>query len=352
MCDTGDFEFDLNTESLKLNDEQLKKLIETIKFISHNQTLTKQLIKNLMKENYDNEEYWKHILEIIKLDNDFIYNNLKNINLKYLLKYQKLDNNFIINNYEILETVSSNDLWNVLFTYQTFDSNTLNTILLKYSPFDNEIWKTISKFQHLNSDIFELYNDLLDWNYITMHQHINFDIFCKYIKNINISLLHYNIILNCYINDKTVSMFDKKIFDNIGYYDNVSIDYIFNNLSDISEVGIISIIENRELSIDNINKLLELDITDKTKLINKICENQDIDDNFIELYKDYIDWDILSENLNWTTELIEKYFDNINLDLIVQNIYLSNSLCDKIKTLCIIKNKPINNLNFNDIIDL
>ena len=60
------------TDLKELDPQQLKKLTETLKFISHNQTLTKQLIKNLMKENYNNEDYWKHVLEVIKLDNEFI----------------------------------------------------------------------------------------------------------------------------------------------------------------------------------------------------------------------------------------------------------------------------------------
>ena len=114
----------------QLDPQQLKKLTETLKFISHNQTLTKQLVKNLMKENYDNEDYWKHVLEVIKLDNDFIYSNLKYTNLKYLLKYQKLDNTLFTTYFEITDRISDEDLWEYLFKYQALDSNVLNTILL------------------------------------------------------------------------------------------------------------------------------------------------------------------------------------------------------------------------------
>jgi hypothetical protein len=299
--------------------EQLQKLIETIKFISNNQILTKQLIKNLMQENYDNENYWKYILELVPFDNEFIYSNLNSINFAYLLKYQKIDSNFLMTYYEILERINIQDVWNILFKYQTLDNNALNIILSKYSPFDKEIWDIISRYQHLNSDIFDLYSDLLNWDHITVYQNLNFNLFIKYQDKLNWSLIHCNNILNNYVTDSNIMLLNSAIVDKIGYFDNISDAYIFNNLNNLSFNSIISVICARELSLEQINYLLNLYPNNK-QLISKVCENQNIDDNIIMNYYDYIDWEALSENFNWTNELFEKYYDKINFGLLDLNI--------------------------------
>lgn len=318
------------TDLKELDPQQLKKLTETLKFISHNQTLTKQLIKNLMKENYNNEDYWKHVLEVIKLDNEFIYNNIKSINLQYLLKYQKLDNTLFTTYFEITDRINNEDLWEYLFKYQPLDSNILNTLLLKYSPFDTNVWDIISKHQYLNTDIYELYGDLLNWNLITMYQSLTFDQFSTYLDKLNINLLHYNIVLNNYISDNTITLLNKKLYDNIGYFDNISDDFIIENIAKLSYNGIISALENRDLELDTIYSIVnsypdKLDI-----LIPIICDNQQIDDNFIVKYNDRIDWNKLSENLPWSVELLDKYYDKIDFEALSRNIYIKDDWCDKL----------------------
>jgi hypothetical protein len=77
--------------------DQKQLLKEFIKLFNNNKYNNNNLIINkLMKENYENEDYWKFLLESIQFEEDFIKSNYDDINKEYLIKYQVLTENILL----------------------------------------------------------------------------------------------------------------------------------------------------------------------------------------------------------------------------------------------------------------
>jgi hypothetical protein len=54
---------------------------QLIKLLSLDKDDVKKISIDAMKENYNDEEYWKTIFQMIKLENDFIIENIGELNI-------------------------------------------------------------------------------------------------------------------------------------------------------------------------------------------------------------------------------------------------------------------------------
>ena len=75
--------------------DQKQLLKEFIKLFNNNNDKT-LIINKLMKENYDNEDYWEFLFKTMQFDNDFIKINYNDINVEYLIKYQFLSEDLLL----------------------------------------------------------------------------------------------------------------------------------------------------------------------------------------------------------------------------------------------------------------
>jgi hypothetical protein len=309
-------------------------LKEFVKLINNNDNL---VIQKMMKENYENEDYWKFILESLQLNNDFIKTNFIDINIKYLIKYQLLSEEMLL---WLDKQNNINKYYKYLIKYQILPDSLLEKYLNNTS-IENIDFYNVALNQNLNDEILEKYQDKLDWNIISQEQLLRIQTIIKYKDKINWSLLPLNIKTQYLFNDSFVLVFQKEnIWDNIGWMDRVTTECLWEYKNLITNQGWLSIIEHKELEEEKLEEFLNNIFSNlnvkESEIWNIICTNQKLSEEFIEKHKDKIDWHSVSlfQNLSW--EFIKKYSKYINLD------NLSNNDCynDELKKL-IDENKEI-----------
>jgi hypothetical protein len=154
---------------------------------------------------------------------------------------------------------------------------------------------------NLQKNIYEMNKDKSEyWDFIMNNSIISTDLIIENIDSINLS----NLI-------KAQSL-DKDIFNNKIFFDKVISENLLNDY-----------ILYQKIDIDNIKKLLNLDID-----WQKLCKYQNLDIETIENNIEKIDWNIISENQFLTIEFIAKYKDKINWELLGKNIKISEILND------------------------
>lgn len=312
-------------------------LKEFIKLFNNNDKI---IIKKIMNENYENEDYWKFIFESLEINDEFIQTNYNEINIKYLIKYQYLSESLLI---WLDKQNNINDYYEELIKYQILPNILLEKYLQNTSLQKIDFYN-LALNQNLTDEILEKYKDHLDWDIISQEQLLKLQTILKYKDKINWSLLPLNIKTQYLFNDSFVLIFQKEnIWDNIGWMDQVTQKCLWEYKNLITNKGWLSIIEHKELEEDKLNEFINdilpsLNIKE-SEIWNIICTNQKLSEEFIEKYEDKIDWHCISlfQDLSW--EFIKKYSKNIILD------NLSNNDCydDKLKKL-IEENKDIFNL--------
>lgn len=154
---------------------------------------------------------------------------------------------------------------------------------------------------NLQKNIYEMNKDKSEyWDFIMNNSIISTDLIIENINSINLS----NLI--------KVQSLDKDIFNNKIFFDKVISENLLNDY-----------ILYQKIDIDNIKKLLNLDID-----WQKLCKYQNLDIETIENNIEKIDWNIISENQFLTIEFIAKYKDKINWELLGKNIKISEILND------------------------
>lgn len=312
--------------------DQKQLLKEFIKLLNNNNDENKLIINKLMKENYQNEDYWKFISESMHLEDDFIKANYDDINIEYLIKYQVLSENLL--------------LWIDKFHYNSNYNNLLikhqilpEILLKKYidnTPVDKLDFYNLALNQNLSDDIIDKYEKHLDWDIISQEQLLKIQTIIKYHDKINWLLLPLNIKTQYLFNDSFVLIFQKEnIWDNIGWMDKVTIECLWNFKKLITNKGWISIIEHKQLSNDNIedfinNIMPHLNINE-IECWDTISINQKLSEEFIEKYQDKLNWDSISlfQDLSWN--FLQTFCKKIVLKKFSNNDCLNDKLIKLIK---------------------
>jgi hypothetical protein len=286
----------------------------------------KQYTINEMKNNYDDEDYWKAILKMMKFENDFIKECSDEINLKYLLKYQVLDNeilNWLNRHYDLTK------YYDVLLEYQVMPDN----LLIKYlndTPKDKIDWKLVGYYQDVGEELLTKYKDNFDMDIISEHQFLTLKYILLNHEKINWKLLPTNLRTKYLFNDSFVITFSNKpIWDTIGWMDKVSLDCIWKYKDNITEDGWLSILEYKDLTIIDIEKILE--IINNKKVWDLISSNQKLNEEFYQKYTDKLNWSsiCLFQDLTW--DIVRKYHDKILLKYLSKNDCLNKEFIDLIK---------------------
>lgn len=297
-----------------------------------------------MKENYEDEDYWKAILRMMKFENDFIKECIEDINIKYLIKYQTLDNEIILwlnNNFDISEH------YDMLIEYQILP----NELLIKYiDSFGSNLkkidWKTIVETQDLSEDLLTKYKEYLDMNLVSQEQYLTLKFILLNNTDINWEILPTNLKTKYLFNDSFVELFeDKAIWTNIGWMELVSMDCIFKYTDKINSNGWYTILEHKELTMDNLEKILE--IINDNNVWEIISGSQELTNEFIDKYNDKLIWTTicLFQDLSW--DMIEKYHTKISLKFLSKNDCLTKELVTKISENKELFNDELEEYEFN-----
>lgn len=328
---------EFNTNS---NDDQVLK--DVIDLISNNQQLSNRLILNTMKINHESEEYWKYVIEMVNIPQDFILENLDNINLKYIIKYQKLNSDILTNN-KFLKKISEYDLINLSIKHQKFDENILNYFIIN-EYIGSDFWDLISQYQQLSNEFINNNSSNLNWRLLSTYQNLSFETIIENLNNINWNYIPLNIISGSIINNDTIKLFENyPIWENIACLKRVTTNILFDNYYDKLNIGaIINLIRFRDLNIDQITKIITGPFKENKELWSHLCENQTLTEKIIDENINFIDWDQLSESFEFTIETLKKYEEYINYKRLSYNNYLDNNMYDYIKEKITTTEKVIN----------
>lgn len=313
--------------------DQKQLLKELIKLLNNNKDNNNNLIINkLMKENYDNEDYWKFLLESMQFDEEFIKSNYDDINKEYLIKYQVLTENVLL----WMDTKNSNSKYNdLLIKYQILPESLLRKYI-ENTPIEKIDFYNLALNQNLADDIIEKYDKHLDWDIVSREQLLKLQTVVKYNKKINWSLLPLNMKTQYLFNDTFILVFQKEnIWDNIGWMDQVTNECLWGFKNLITSNGWLTIIEHKQLSLDNIedfinNIMPQLNINE-SECWDIISINQKLSEEFIEKYQDKIIWESISlfQELSW--DIIKKFSKKIILKNLSENDCLNDELIKLIK---------------------
>jgi hypothetical protein len=316
--------------------DQKQLLKEFIKLFNNNKDKDNNnlIINKLMKENYENEDYWKFLLESIQFEEDFIKSNYNDINIEYLIKYQVLSENILLW-MDKNDNEKNSKYNNLLIKYQILPES----LLLKYienTPIEKIDFYNLALNQNLTDDIIEKYEKHFDWDIISQEQLLKLQTIVKYNKKINWSLLPFNMKTQYLFNDTFILIFQKEnIWDNIGWMDKVTIECLWGFKNLITNKGWLSIIEHKQLSNDNIedfinNIMPQLNINE-LEFWDIISANQKLSEEFIEKYQDKINWESISlfQELSWT--ILQKFSKKIILKNLSNNDCLNDELIKLIK---------------------
>jgi hypothetical protein len=308
-----------------------KALKQLVKMISSSQKTSQDFLVTMMKDNYDNEEYWKYILEQVPMSTAQILNNIHNINLAYLIKFQHI-NDDCLTHIKFMTKILEDDLVNDLLKYRKIPIKTIEYFIVHGGNTKNSktFFSLLSSNQHLPKDFIEIYQDHLDWEEITMHQEMTLDFLTNYIDRIVWKRLPLNTSACRLINNNTIKLFDKyPIWDNIGCLSGVSTDVIFSYFAVLTKESIITLLKVRELTTEQIKQIIyKYDDIDIWTCISMISN---LEDEIIDRYSDKLVWDELSTNYDFSTDQLNKYSGKINYELLSTNFNFNSNWLAVIK---------------------
>ena len=316
--------------------DQKQMLKEFIKLFNNNKDKDNNnlIINKLMKENYENEDYWKFLLESMQFEEEFIKSNYNDINIEYLIKYQVLSENVLLW-MDKNDNEKNSKYNNLLIKYQILPESLLQKYI-ENTPIEKIDFYNLALNQNLTDDIIEKYEKHFDWDIISQEQLLKLQTIVKYNKKINWSLLPFNMKTQYLFNDTFILIFQKEnIWDNIGWMDKVTIECLWGFKNLITNKGWLSIIEHKQLSNDNIedfinNIMPQLNINE-LEFWDIISANQKLSEEFIEKYQDKINWESISlfQELSWS--ILQKFSKKIILKNLSNNDCLNDELIKLIK---------------------
>lgn len=302
---------------------------QLLQLINSNPDQLDVFFKNMMEDNYDNEEYWKYILDNTTLTDAFIKDHLDQINITYLFKYQMLSD-------EMLLWLKDNtplfpkDLENMV-VYQSLSTKMIQHYIDNMYPID---WGALVSCQELPSEIIEKYHDDLDWDDVTEEQFLTLELIEKFSDKVNWKTLPLNMKTQYLFNDAFVEFFkDKIVWDNIGYMDGVSLDCILRHKDRLNESAWKSVLMFKRIESDKLEIVIGAckGVVEQKDAWHLISTDQILTREFIDKHADHLDWDSVSSSQHLDWELINKYHDRISLYQLSRNDCITKELVEKIE---------------------
>lgn len=266
------------------------------------------LSKEIYKMNRYNEDYWKFIIQNSILEDNIILSNLNNLNLVLLISKQKLNDSILLNE-DFLFIINEKKLY-----HQVIKDQNLNITILEFyiEKFDDIKWQDICKYQNLTIEFMEKNINNIDWEIISESQFMTLEFIIKYKDKISWNLIGQNIKLEYLFNDTFVDIFsDNNIWDILIWSNNISKDYLINNINKLTYKQILELLEYKKLEEDIINIILKK-YNNNLDLYKIITENQDLSKEFIQNNISKLDIDIILENQKVDLDFIQANVENIN----------------------------------------
>lgn len=302
------------------NRDQIKKLA---RHLTLNKEQTNRILKDAIKANYDNKDYWETVLQDIPLSADFMLNNILDINFSYVIRLQEIPKE-VTTNPVFLKNIIDKHLENDLLDTQNLDVLSI-TYLIKFGHVDNTFWEFVSKKQRLTIDFMDLHSNNIVWEYITEKQSFDVDFLTKHIDKIVWKLLPLNIPFNKQITDETIHNYKEfPIWDYIGILHHISELTLINYIEKINVKSAIMIIKCRTIT-DTFLDLLVKKFRDEVEFWEVISRMVNLNTDFIDTNKDRLDWKLLSENHEFTEDELRKFKDLIDYEQLSDNMYLTDS---------------------------
>lgn len=309
---------------------------EFVKLIHSTPDGIQKFSRTMMKTNFDDEDYWKHIFEIVIFEDQLIKEYIDDINIEYLIKYQNLSADTLTWLEQTQQMSNNPNYLQLLVEYQVLPLDLLNTYFDKV-PLQELDWKNLAFNQNLTDEVIEKYQDKWDWDIISQEQLLTLNIVSKFHLKLNWEVMPMNLKTQYLFNDSFVLFFqDKPIWNNIGWMDKVTADCLWQFKHRITPLGWYSILEHKELPYENLVSFIDDIMPLEPKLDSKrcwslICESQHLDETLLDKYHAHLDWSQVSmfQNLSW--ELIEKYASDIDLKYLANNDCFTDDIAAKIK---------------------
>jgi hypothetical protein len=228
--------------------------IETfINFLQSHESYSNLFIQNMLKSNYDNEDYWSDILSVmifsdVKVEK-FVLDNFSLFNTKYLIIYGNLLSTKIID--ELIENeIFHSDSVNELLINQHLTNEQIQKYI-ETVGINNTNWELLQEYQNLTENFINKYEHNLDWDLISENQFMELKFLIKNINKINWSLIAKNYKMQKIMNESFIKLFiNTNIWDNVGWIENIDFKTIFIYRDKLNIKSYISILENKDLTDD------------------------------------------------------------------------------------------------------
>lgn len=199
-----------------------------VKYLKSDTNVGNQFVHNIMKQNYENQEYWEEVIPLLLFSDPkvekYVLENIEIFNLKYLIKYAHELTNKIID--YILLNINLLDDYNDLITYQRLIPQQILEFIEKIG-IDKVNWKLLQEYQYLTQEFITKYQIYIDWDLISEYQFMDLKFLVVNKSKINWELVASNTQLQPIMNESFIKFFaDTNIWDGIGYIENLDIDTI------------------------------------------------------------------------------------------------------------------------------
>lgn len=286
------------------------------------QTVLNNLESHIYESNRSDSKYWDYMINNTRLDDEKIIDNLEYINIKLLISKQTLSNK-VLENDEFFEIIQSKNLINSIIKTQKLNEDFIDKIISLNIDID---WHNLCRYQKLSMDTMTKYKNNMIWDIISENQFMTFEFICENKDSIIWPNLSRNIKIEFLLNEAFIELFKEyDIWGILIWSNNISEEYILNNIDKLSNDQICELCEIRNLSQDTIDIILNFN-KDNTNLFDIISENQNLSLEFINKNINILNIDEIVKNQKLTFEFISDNLEKISLKLLSYNDFLNENL--------------------------
>lgn len=316
-----------------MDDNAIKKVAEFMKY-NKNPAAICNFIEELNK---DDSNYWDYMSKNPDLKDDYIIKNKDRLNWKLLIENQKFSESLLGN-----ELIADKLMENIdhLLEYQLLPSKFI-TDYVENNNLEEVNWNTLVKRQHLSEDFMRKYKNYLDWYWLSQEQWMTLEFIMEFADidengvGIHWDVLPCNQEISYLLNDGFVILFqNKEIWENIGWIDNLSEDCITKFKDRIPDTAWADLLEHHELSEKFLRDFIsehEQEMDDD--LWEAISTGQKLSMEFMEEFKENLNWYELCLHQEMDSEFVRKMKDYINLNNLSMNDCLTESMIEKVSNL-------------------
>lgn len=203
-------------------------------------------IENIIKNNFNNEEYYKEVMAVCPWTFRKFEEYVEVINFQYFVKYCK----YLPTN--IIEYIITEELIDIheLIMYQQLPDDTIESFFINN---ETELILSSLETQFVNNRILCKYKDKLNWKLVSEHQFMDLQFLIEHVKLIHWSVIPFNPKMLPHINEGFIVLFQiTNIWDNIAYTD-IETDVLIKYKRFFTEKTYETFLEYRDISKEQLN---------------------------------------------------------------------------------------------------